>query len=78
MTRSVLDAIRLGVWDFEPLEVPPQQYTPTEALPGSGQKIEILASRLESGLPLWHPEDRVTVLPPSEIDTLGDDPDWDG
>lgn len=78
MTRSVLDAIRLGVWDFEPIEVPPQQYRPTEALPGSVQKIEILASRLESGLPLWHPEDRVTVLPLAEIDPLGELPEWDG
>lgn len=32
--------------------------TPTEELPGSPQKIQILRNRLQNGEELWHPEDR--------------------
>jgi hypothetical protein len=31
---------------------------PTEARPGSPEKIEVLRQRNASGLPLWHPQDR--------------------
>lgn len=59
MSQSVLEAIKLGVWDFEPSDVPANQYSPTMALPGSSEKIELLAERLQQGLPLWHPSDRI-------------------
>lgn len=59
MSHSVLEAIKMGVWDFEPSDVPAHQYTPTMALPGTTEKIDILAERLRSGLPLWHPSDRI-------------------
>ena len=32
----------------------------TDALPGSPEKLEILARRIRDGLPLWHPDDRHT------------------
>ena len=32
----------------------------TQALPGTVEKLDVLAQRLESGLPLWHPSDRRT------------------
>lgn len=56
--RSVLEAISQGCWDFEPQEADEHDYHSTDAIPGSRQKLDILAERLESGLPLWHPEDR--------------------
>lgn len=34
-----------------------EAFRPTNALPGTREKLEILASRLRDGLPLWHPED---------------------
>ncbi len=58
MPESVLEAIRLGQWDFEPEEVTQDKYDSTAALPGSAAKISELAARAEDGLPLWHPEDR--------------------
>lgn len=58
MTESVLDAIRNGQWDYEPIDVPEGRYHSTEALPGSDEKIDILANRARSGLPLWHSSDR--------------------
>jgi hypothetical protein len=56
--KSVLEAIREGQWNYEPEEVRTESYHQTEALPGSPEKIGVLADRLQQGLPLWHPADR--------------------
>ncbi len=56
--RSVLEAIKLGMWDFEPETRDGDQYEPTEALPGSPEKLAVLSERVRLGLPLWHPHDR--------------------
>lgn len=59
MPQSVLDAIRMGVWDYEPeTRVEPEDYDSTQALPGTDEKLGVLAERLKMGLPLWHPSDR--------------------
>ena len=58
MPNSVLDAIREGLWDFEPKDVDVDQFSATKAVPGSNEKVSILAERLRQGLPLWHPSDR--------------------
>lgn len=60
MPNSVLDAIKDGIWDFEPNDQQEEDYESTVALPGTGEKLTILADRLELGLPLWHPHDRLT------------------
>jgi hypothetical protein len=46
---------RRGVGDFngEP-RLPP---TPTDALPGSPEKVEVLMERAHLGVALWHPQD---------------------
>lgn len=59
MPTSVLDAIKLGVWDFEPEELRIGEFDPTEALPGSREKLDVLAERVRLGLPLWHQSDRL-------------------
>jgi len=56
--RSVLEAIRCGDYFFEPLAQPAEELKATAALPGSREKLEVLADRARKGLPLWHPEDR--------------------
>ena len=58
MPNSILDAIKLGIWDFEPESLAQSRYAATEAMPGTPEKLDILAERLERGLPLWHPSDR--------------------
>ncbi len=58
MPKSVLDAIKIGLWDFEPTEVPAGYYDRTDAMPGTKAKLSTLADRVRCGLPLWHPEDR--------------------
>lgn len=60
MPRSVLDAIKLGMWDFEPAKHERGDYSPTRALPGTLEKLDILSARVRLGLPLWHPEDRLS------------------
>ena len=60
--QSVLDAIKSGDWNYEPQETSEDNdaFESTGALPGSDQKLEVLADRIRSGLPLWHPADRLT------------------
>mgnify|MGYP007073301516 CR=1 FL=1 len=60
MPNSVLDAIREGIWDYEPDSTDEDEYRSTKALPGSDEKLHILAERIKAGLPLWHPDDRQT------------------
>ncbi len=57
--KSVLEAIRLGEWDYEPQWTGDESnFDCTNALPGSQSKLRVLAERLRQGLPLWHPDDR--------------------
>ena len=60
MPDSILDAIKLGLWDFEPRREEQDRYDSTAAMPGTGEKLAILAERVKQGLPLWHPADRRT------------------
>ena len=61
---SVLEAIKRGQWDFEPAEVPDSEYDCTDAMPGTREKLEVLAQRLRTGVPLWHSKDRDDVEAP--------------
>ena len=58
MPDSVLEAIKQGMWDFEPQEFDELDYDSTVALPGTDEQLGVLSARLQRGLPLWHPEDR--------------------
>jgi hypothetical protein len=58
VAKSVLEAIKQGVWDFEPEAVEAKRFSSTRAMPGTDEKLEVLAERVRSGLPLWHERDR--------------------
>lgn len=60
LPHSVLDAIKMGIWDYEPSPEEAPQFDATEALPGTEEKLTVLARRVQAGLPLWHPRDRRT------------------
>ena len=60
MPRSVIEAIKQGDWNFEPGGQEPVHIKETTALPGTLEKLDVLADRLRQGLPLWHPRDRLT------------------
>ncbi len=55
--RNVFEIIELYGHDenFEPQST--SEFTPTSAPAGSRQKLDILAERIQRGMPLWHPED---------------------
>ena len=78
MPESVLEAIKRGIWDFEPEEVGGNQFASTESMPGTKGKLSALAERVRSGLPPWHPSDRVehdapeAQLAPLEVDKPSD------
>ncbi len=67
MPKSVLEAIKLGLWDFEPPEVDATQFEAADAMPGTKEKLQIMAERVRCGLPLWHESDRedIDAPPPS-------------
>jgi hypothetical protein len=56
----LLEAIKQGDWTFEPSTAEPVKLKATGALPGTTEKLDVLADRLRQGLPLWHPSDRQT------------------
>ena len=58
MSKSVLDAIREGHWDFEPEDVTSDRFNATRAVPGTREKLNVLMARARAGLPLWHENDR--------------------
>ena len=64
MPRSVLEAIKEGIWDFEPPEVAYGKFDAANAMPGTREKLCALAERVERGLPLWHINDRDDVEAP--------------
>jgi hypothetical protein len=58
--RSLLEAIKVGEWNFEPQSEVSKEASATSAMPGTAEKLDIMAERLRLGLPLWHPRDRMT------------------
>lgn len=60
MPRSVFEAIEQGEWNFDPEIELERDAEATKALPGTREKLAVLAERLRQGLPLWHPSDRRT------------------
>ncbi len=64
MSKSVLEAIREGDWFFEPEELDTSRFRATAAIPGTDEKLAVLAERARAGLPLWHAGDRADYEEP--------------
>ena len=67
MPKSVLEAIKMGLWDFEPPEVDSSEFEAADAMPGTQEKLEVLAERVRCGLPLWHKADREDIDAPPPL-----------
>ncbi|MGD0900548.1 MAG: hypothetical protein ABR915_22170 [Thermoguttaceae bacterium] len=65
MPKSILDAIKEGFWDFEPRAMDFNQFDPSDAMPGTDEKIRTLAERIRRGVPLWHASDRSDIEAPA-------------
>jgi len=68
--KSVLEAIKMGIWDFEPAEIEFARFEASNAMPGTQEKLMILAERAQRGLPLWHVADRNDVESPPPAPAL--------
>lgn len=69
MPKSILEAIKLGLWEFEPSEVPSEEYDATGNMPGTREKLDVLADRIANGEPLWHPSDREDIEDPDPCES---------
>ena len=67
MPKSVLEAIKMGLWDYEPPEVEFSQFDASDAMPGTKDKLRTLAQRVENGLPLCHELDRDDMESPTPL-----------
>jgi len=56
--RSVIEAVKMGHWDFEPDAQDASAFRATKAMPGTDEKLDVMAERVRQGMPLWHPADR--------------------
>lgn len=56
--RNVFDAILETGHDEDFVPQATEEFRPTDAPAGSREKLEVLARRIASGQPLWHPDDR--------------------
>lgn len=72
--NNILEAIRSGKWDFEPDDVDDSTFDPTSAMPGTDEKLEILAARARAGLPLWNSNDRTDYDEGDADGSLDDEP----
>ena len=68
MPISVIEAVRMGMWDFEPDDQEASDFEATKAMPGTDEKLVVMTERVRQGLPLWHPEDRRTYDGTDETD----------
>lgn len=57
---NVFDAIMETGHDEDFVPRVTKEFCPTDAPAGSPAKVQVLAERVRKGLPLWHPEDRVS------------------
>ena len=55
--RNVFEIIELYGHDENFVPHVSEEFTPTTAPACSRQKIDVLAERIQRGMPLWHPED---------------------
>jgi hypothetical protein len=65
--KSVLEAIKLGLWDFEPPEANSDQFEAADAMPGTKEKLQVMAERVRCGLPIWHKADREEFDAPTPL-----------
>lgn len=48
----------LPSWSDDPRDADTLSFHPTDAMPGTEEKLQVIIKRLDAGLPLWHASDR--------------------
>ena len=65
MRKSILEAVKMRYWDFEPAAVDFSEFEPSDAMPGTQEKLGAMAERIRRGMPLWHVADRADMEAPA-------------
>ena len=58
--RNVFEEVDLTGNDENFIPAITEDFSPTDALPGTPEKVRVLAERVRNGVPLWNPEDRTS------------------
>lgn len=70
MPKSILEAVKMGFWDFEPPQLDYSEFEASDAMPGTREKLNAMAERLRLGMPLWHTSDRNDMESPPPMRRL--------
>jgi hypothetical protein len=73
MGNSILEAVKMGLWDFLPHTVDYNELEASDATPGTREKLDILADHLRRDLPTWHVDD---CLDDDRLDRKDPEDDW--
>ncbi|MGO9109434.1 MAG: hypothetical protein ACLP9L_09385 [Thermoguttaceae bacterium] len=57
MGNSILEAVKMGLWDFRPHTVDSSELEASDGMPGAREKLDILAEHLRRNLPVWQIDD---------------------
>lgn len=57
MANSILEAVKMGRWDFQPHTVDYRDLEASDAMPGTREKLDILVEHLRRDVPTWHIDD---------------------
>ena len=57
MANSILEAVKMGLWDFQPHTVDYRELEASDTMPGTREKLDILAEHLRRDSPKWHSDD---------------------
>ncbi len=59
MSNSILEAVKMGRWDFRPHTVDYDELEASDAMPGMREKLDVLAEHLRRERLIWHGDDRL-------------------
>jgi len=54
VANSILEAVKMGLWDFQPHTVDTSELEASDGMPGAREKLDILAEHLRRDLPISH------------------------
>ena len=57
MANSILEAVKIGLWDFLPHMVDYDELEASDGMPGTREKLDILAEHLRRDVPIRHFDD---------------------
>ena len=61
VANSLLEAVKMGLWYFQPHTVDYGELEASDAMPGTREKLDVLAEHLRRNMPNWRergcPED---------------------